>query len=99
MNEFTTHEASIIRGGVMDDDTSQVVEVADFEILRQQLADVSHERDGLRAAVTELESGLRIIAVCAKGSGLGAMKLVAKQSLNRAFGTASPSADEQGARS
>ncbi|WP_024666497.1 hypothetical protein ACTACQ_05075 [Pseudomonas syringae] len=53
--------------------------------LSQQLADVSNERDRLRASVTELESGLRIIAVAGKGSSLGGLKMVAKQSLNRAF--------------
>lgn len=52
--------------------------------LRQQLADVTAERDEARARCAELESGLRIIAVSAKGSPLGGLKMIAKQSLNRA---------------
>lgn len=52
MKEATKHEASLIRDGVMDDDTCLVVSAADYDALRQQLADVSNERDGLRAALT-----------------------------------------------
>lgn len=58
-----------------------------IEDLLEALAKVSHERDLLLDAVNELESGLRIIALAGKGSGLGSLKLVAKQSLNRAFST------------
>lgn len=52
MKEATKHEASLIRDGVMDDDTCLVVSAADYDALRQQLADVSNERDGLRVALS-----------------------------------------------
>ncbi|MEG5263281.1 hypothetical protein TRP66_03130 [Pseudomonas sp. JDS28PS106] len=58
--------------------------MSDLNEMRQQLADVTAERDQARAAVAELESGLRIIAVSAKGSTLSGLKMIAKQSLNRA---------------
>lgn len=61
--------------------------MTDLIEMRQQLADVTAERDFYRAAIGELESGLRIIAVSAKGSTLGGLKMIAKQSLNRAAAT------------
>lgn len=61
MKEATKHEASLIRDGVMDDDTCLVVSAADYDALRQQLADVSNERDGLREQVRRLNSEGRTI--------------------------------------
>ncbi|WP_240343715.1 hypothetical protein [Pseudomonas viridiflava] len=63
MKEATKHEASLIRDGVMDDDTCLVVSAADYDALRQQLADVSNERDGLQEQVRRLNSEGRTITL------------------------------------
>lgn len=67
-----------------------------IDALRQQLADVSHERDGLRAErdqlVTcgiELERGLRIIATANVKTRAPDLRLKAKQTLSRAMSGAS----------
>uniref|UniRef100_A0AAU6W299 Uncharacterized protein n=1 Tax=Pseudomonas phage Touem01 TaxID=3138548 RepID=A0AAU6W299_9VIRU len=72
------------------------VSATDYDALRQQLADVSHERDGLRAEraklVTcgiELETGLRIIATANVKTRAPDLRLKAKQTLNRAMSGAS----------
>lgn len=63
MKEATKHEASLIRDGVMDDDSCLVVSAADYDALRQQLADVSNERDGLQEQVRRLNSEGRTITL------------------------------------
>lgn len=56
--EAAKYEASLIRDGVMDDETCFVVASEDYDELRQQLADVSHERDLLRELLVRvIDSG------------------------------------------
>ena len=52
--------------------------------LRQQLADVSHERDLLRAAADKMVGGLQYMIV-RKGLNASELRLIAKQTINGAF--------------
>lgn len=52
--------------------------------LESAITELHNELGALRDRNAELESGLRIIAVSAKGSTIGGLRMIAKQSLNKA---------------